>query len=113
MRCGSQIAFVPVAVLSDCMSVVRTCNLPKLFQLQPGRKFAGVRRAAMTSGKHCNIKSVAHVKAHRTDEELQMLHGSERCKAEANKQVDLLAKSAVSACHPPLSDSLQHFLSIL
>ena len=95
----SQLAAGRTEVNSDCMNVVRTALEPRRAQLDPRKRYAGVRLAAMSEPGDALLAACRHVKAHRTEEQIEALPEEEKKVAKENAYIDAKAKEAVSKCH--------------
>ena len=81
------------------MTVVRAANEPRLTQLDPKKRYAGVRLAALREEGRRHLASVSHVKARRSEEVIDSLPERQRDVARENAYIDLKAKEAVTRCH--------------
>ena len=85
----------------DCWNVIEMMGKPLHHQLRHSKMYAGVRRFAKAQFGDSGFMTAVHQKAHLSDLDIAALADKDLITlALENRRVDLLAKQALTLCHP-------------
>eukprot|EP00959_Pyramimonas_sp_CCMP1952_P068096 1421298-Pyramimonas_sp.AAC.1 len=77
---------------ADCKAASAQALVPEHEQLRASKVFAGVSAFARSLSGHGHVKSIQHVKAHRSEGVIDNLLPAERGPAKGNRAADLHAE---------------------